>query len=421
MKKLTLAMIAVAALASTLCAEINFDNPKFNLADEISAMELSLPEPAAVNGINDSRARPDKKWTIMVFVNAKNNLERFGLKDVNEMEMIGSTGEVNIVVELGRISGYDTSDGDWTGSRRYLIEKDTSTSKITSPVLMEIAKSDMGDWKHLVEFTKWAQEKFPAKNYMLIVWNHGNGWNKDTEFESNKGISYDSETGNHLSTPQLAQALAQIGKIQVLGMDACLMQMIEVDYEIRNYAEYIVTSEETEPADGHTYNTFLGPLAAKPDMTAKEFSKVTVNSYVDHYQGIGQGATQSSINVQALDKFTKLLDDWTTEVINANEIALVKDAKSKAQSFYLKTNKDIYHFIKIVTEATQNQAVLERGKAMLNFMDTEVIVHNRKYGDKYVNAYGLAVYLPNSYNTDYDTLQWANDSRWDDFIKWSIK
>ncbi|MBU2574328.1 MAG: hypothetical protein KKH28_09665 [Elusimicrobia bacterium] len=426
MKKLSGIVVSLLfASASGFADEskITFDQTG-SITEIINQAEQAAPDLISVPVLSispDEKVSKVKEWTVMVFVNAKNNLERFGLKDVNEMEMIGSTGEVNIVVELGRITGYDTSDGDWKGSRRYLIEKDASTSKVTSPVLMEIAKSDMGDWKHFVEFTKWAQEKFPAKNYMLIVWNHGNGWSKDIRFESNKGISYDSETGNHMSTPQLAQALAQIGKIQILGMDACLMQMIEVGYEIRDYAEYIVASEETEPADGYTYNTFLGPLVAKPGMTPKEFSKVTVDSYVNHYQSTGRGATQSSINAQALDKFTKLLDDWTTEVINANEIALVKDAKSKAQSFYLKANKDIHHFIKLVTAGTQNQAALERGKAMLNFMDTEVVVHNRKYGAKYANAYGLAVYLPDSYSTNYDTLQWANDSKWDDFIKWSVK
>ena len=421
---IVISLLFVSALSFAGESKITFDQTG-SITEVINQIKQAAPDLSSVPApsVGPVQRAAARKWTVMVFVNAKNNLERFGLKDVNEMEKIGSTGEVSVVVELGRMSGYDTSDGDWTGSKRYLIEKDASISKITSPVLMEIPNSDMGDWKHLVEFTKWAQEKFPAENYLLMVWNHGNGWSRDKGFESNRGISYDSETGNHMSTPQLAQALAQIGKIRIFGMDACLMQMIEVGYEIRNYAEYIVTSEETEPADGHTYNALLGPLAAKPDMTAEEFSKVIVNSYVDHHQSIGlsPGATQSSINAQALDKFTKLLDGWTAEVINADEIALVKDARSKTQSFYLKTNKDIRHFIQLVTAGTKNKALAERGKAVLNFMDTEVIVLNRKYGTKYANAYGLAVYLPDSYNTDYDTLQWANDSKWDDFIKWSVK
>ncbi|MBI4655178.1 MAG: hypothetical protein HY746_00370 [Elusimicrobia bacterium] len=359
-----------------------------------------------------------KEWTVMVFVNAKNNLEKYGLKDVNEMEMIGSTDKINVVAELGRIKGYDSSDGDWTGSKRYLIQKDNNASKVTSPVLMEIAKSDMGDWKYLVGFTKWAMEKFPAKKYMLVVWNHGSGWNKDEKFEAAKGISYDDETGHHLTTPQLLMTLKETGKIDIFSMDACLMQMMEVAYEIKDYTDYVVASEETEPADGYTYNTFLGPLAAKPTMTAAELSKATVDSYTDHYQSISQGATQSSINAKSLANLTALLDNWTSEIMKAGELQVVKDARSKAQDFYYSSNKDLYHFVKLVTETSKNSVVVSKGKEIMSFMKGEVILHNRAYGSGYADAYGLAVYLPSYYSAAYDELKWAQESKWDDFIKW---
>jgi len=359
-----------------------------------------------------------KDWTIMVFVNAKNNLESYGLGDVNEMEKIGSDNNVNIVAELGRVTGYSSDDGDWTGSRRYLIQKDADTTKITSPIVMEIPKSDMGSWEYLVGFSKWAMEKYPAKHYVLIVWNHGAGWNKDMDFESTKGISYDDETGNHITTPQMSQAMAQIGKIDIFAMDACLMQMAEVGYEIKDYADYIVASEETEPGDGYTYDTWLGPLAAKPAMSAEELSKTMVNSYTDHYQAINQGGTQSSIKTASFGKLAQLLDGWTAEVMAANDLANVKNARTKAQAFYYSTNKDLYHFVKLVSDATANAAVAAKGKELMNFLKTDLIVLNRATGAKYANATGLAIYIPTSYTTAYDTLAWGKDSKWDDFIKW---
>ena len=359
-----------------------------------------------------------KKWTVMVFVNAKNNLESFGLSDVNEMEMIGSDDNINIVAELGRITGYTTADGDWKGGRRYLIQKDADTSKITSPVLMELPKTNMGDWNHLVDFTKWSMEKFPAQHYVLIVWNHGAGWNKDVIFEAQRGISYDEETGSHITTPQLRQAMEQIGHIDIFAMDACLMQMVEVGYEIKDYTDYVVGSEETEPADGYTYNTWLGPLAAKSGMAASELSGVMVDSYVDHYQSIGQGATQSSIKTASFGKLTQLLDGWTAEVMAANDLVNVKNAMAKAQAFYYKTNKDLYHFVKLVSDATANAAVSAKGKELMDFLKTDLISRNRATGVKYANSFGLAVYIPASYTPAYDTLLWAQDSKWDDFQKW---
>ncbi|MBU2575138.1 MAG: hypothetical protein KKH28_13785 [Elusimicrobia bacterium] len=418
MKKLAVAIIAAAALASSLRAEINFDNPKFNLADEISAMELSLPGPVAVNETDDSKARPDKEWTIMVFVNAKNNLERFGLLDMNEMEMIGSSDKVNVVVELGRIAGYDSSDGDWKTSRRYLVKKDNDFNKITSPVVEDLGKVDMGDYKHLIEFGNWAKAAYPAKKYALILWNHGSGWDKARAID--KGISYDDETGNHMTTPQLGLALKGMGGVNVYGSDACLMQMPEVDYEIKDYVEYIVGSEETEPGDGYTYNLMLGPIIKNPTMSPEQLGKVTVDGYSDHYQSIGQESTQSLLKTAALPGYLAAVNGFVAAAMATDEKALVKTAVSRAQSFAVYSNKDQWHFLSLYAASSTSAAVKAKAQALQDYLTGSLIVHNRtNYCD---NAKGLAIYMPGySFNTDYNELAWAKASQWDEFIKWYIK
>jgi len=411
---------ALAALMLVSSVYAAGDTVTFDQNGSLSAVieQVKAANPGADIIPMPGNPKAAKDWTIMVFVNAKNNLESYGLGDVNEMEKIGSDDNVNIVAELGRVTGYSTDDGDWTGSRRYLIQKDADTTKITSPIVMEIAKSDMGSWEYLVGFSKWAMQNYPARHYVLVVWNHGAGWNKDLTFESQKGISYDDETGNHITTPQMSQAMAQIGKIDIFAMDACLMQMAEVGYEIKDYADYIVASEETEPGDGYTYDTWLGPLAAKPSMSAADLSKTMVDSYTDHYQTINQGATQSAVKTASFGKLVQLLDGWTAEVMAANDLVNVKNARTKAQAFYYSSNKDLYHFVKLVSDATANTAVAAKGKELMNFLKTDLIVHNRATGAKYANASGLAIYIPTSYTSSYDSLSWAKDSKWDDFTKW---
>ena len=362
-----------------------------------------------------------KKWTVMVFVNAKNNLESYGLSDVNEMEMIGSSDKVNIVAELGRLPGYSSADGDWKGSRRYLINKDNNTNAITSPVLMEIPNSDMGSWEYLVGFTKWSMEKFPAENYMLIVWNHGSGWNKDNMFESSKGLSYDDVTNNHMTTPQIRMALEKIGKINIFSMDACLMQMAEVAYEIKDYANYVVASEEIELADGYTYNTFLGPLVSNPNMDGAALSKATVDSFVDHYASINRSGTQSAIKTAGFDKFVVLLNDWIQTAMTANEKEAVVNAKNSAQDFYYSSNKDIYHFIQLVAQNAKNEGLIAKSNNILKFMDDKLITYSKATGYNYNNTYGLAVYMPSYSSSSYGVLKWAADSQWDEFITWYNK
>ena len=361
------------------------------------------------------------EWTVMAYINGKNNLEKYALMNVNQMEMVGSTDKVKIAVELGRLSSYDSSDGGWKGERRYIIRKDNDANHISSPVFQEIAKADMGDWRHLVDFVAWAKQTAPAKHYMLIVWNHGSGWLKDVSKDIwTRGISYDDETGNHLSTPDMGQALAATGKLDIYASDACLMQMAEVGYQIKDYADYLVQSEETEPADGYTYDTLLGPLAAKPAMSAADLAKLTAQSYTDHYTSSSKGATQSAVRSSTLPKLQTMLSAWADAVMAANESAVLKSARSQAQHFYYSDNKDLLHFVRLIDAGTKDAAVKQLGAQIEDFLAHEVIIHNAATGSGYKNATGLAIYVPSgSYNSNYDELAWAKDGSWAKFAKWA--
>ena len=421
MKKIALAVLALSFSAPVL-AEVAFDGKDFNLKDEITKIEVSAPVPAA------DKAQA-KEWTIMVFVNGKNNLEQFALKDMNEMEQVGSTDKLNIVTEVGRIKGYDTSDGDWQTVRRFLVQKDTDTSKVTSPVVAEFPKVDMGDYKSVIDFAKWAKTTYPAKKYMLIIWNHGAGWIKGPGSTITKGISYDDETKNHINTPQMGQILKEIGGVDVYGSDACLMQMAEVDYEIKDYVKFIVGSEETEPGDGYTYNTFLGPVAAKPAMSAEELAAVAVNAYADHYKANSEGSTQSYVKTAAIPGLLDASNAFAYAITKANDKTAAKNAMSAAQSYAYPENKDLYHFTQLVLAESKDAEVKKTGEALMAYITDKLVGLNRtsnSEGDgywnppaNYDNSHGIAVYLPGTAAAaGYADLQWAKYSNWDEFITW---
>src|SRR6185369_18078988 len=83
-------------------------------------------------------------------------------------------------------------------------------------------------------------------------------------------------------------------KIDILGMDACLMSMVEVYYQMRGLADYSVGSEESEPGDGWPYDRILKALAAKPAMTPEELAKAIVSQYLASYKS-GDNVTQSAL------------------------------------------------------------------------------------------------------------------------------
>ena len=418
-RKTAAAFALITAVSTLVSAAVNFDTFNTNtIQQEISALELSLPAaPAPDKGYG----KVDKEWTIMVYINAKNNLEKYGLLDVNEMEMVGSSEKVNVVAELGRINGYDSSDGNWVASRRYLVTKDANMYKIASPVVQDLGKVDMGDYNHLIEFTNWAKANYPAKRYMLIVWNHGSGWDKNGRQRLEKGISYDDETGNHITTPQLGLALKAVGKIDVYGSDACLMQMPEVVYEIKDNVTYVVGSEETEPGDGYTYNDMLAPLIANPTMSAFEMGKLAVDAYSDHYAELGQSFTQSLVKTSAMPQFVTLMNGFAEAMMAAGEKALVKTAISGAQNYAVSDNHDIAHFAQLMGASTNDATVKAKAQAVQNYIKKSLVAHNR-VDSAYSDSYGIAGYMPGYYyNGDYNSLAWAAASKWDEFIGWYLK
>ncbi|MFA6003007.1 MAG: clostripain-related cysteine peptidase [Elusimicrobiota bacterium] len=420
--------LAVAAMCALLVSARPLAAEKIDLdqgLDLKGVLESLQAETAPTPAVSALEGRiPIPEWTVMVYVNAKNNLEQFGLADVNEMEEVGSTDKVKIVVELGRIAGYDGTDGNWVGQRRYVIRKDNNPKKISSLPLEKIPKADMGDWRHLVDFVKWAKATAPAKHYVLVVWNHGSGWSKMSADKLPndawiQGISYDDETGNHMTTPDMRLAMEKIGKVDIFASDACLMQMAEVGYQIKDYADYIVASEETEPGDGYTYDKFLGPLAAKADMSSLDLARLMAQAYTQHYAEINQAAQQSVVRAAALPQLLSKLTAWTVLAMNGKNGDKIKAAVSHAQSFAYNDNKDLLHFIQLVDSSAKDTSLKRYSAELENFIANEVVMGNNATGDKLANAKGLAIYLPGyGYNKDYDELTWAKDGGWSVFLKW---
>jgi hypothetical protein len=412
MKKTISALVLVLMAASAVSAEEM--NINFNGQASKSLAAPAASGPAAADAAKAAKPKP-KEWTVMVFINGKNNLEMAGLYNVNQMEKIGSTKDLNIVVEQGRMNGQaagDTDlDGNWTGSRRMLIKKDKDAEKITSPVLQQDKVVDMGDYKRAVDFVKWSKEKFPAKRYMLIIWNHGSGW-MDPMKES-KGISFDDETGNYIRTAQVGLILKEAGKVDILAFDACLMNMAEVAFEVKDDAQVIVGSEETVPGLGYPYDLFLGAMAKKPATSTEEIGAVMVEAYKMFYDAMKKPGQLSALRASKLDglavkmsEFAKLAKDSgdldalkaaRKGVIRYDCIGAASDPKMEI-SFY----GDIAQFAQLAAanlkESDKAAALKASAAGLQDYIDKELVIYNKatgsnRAGHEMAESKGISVYL----------------------------
>ena len=110
-----------------------------------------------------------KKWTFMVYMAGDNNLDPNGVKDLQEMKRVGSTATVNVVAEFDRSNPHS--------AKRYFLQKGGTAAR---DAVADLGRTDTGDPKNLIDFVDWAAGAYPAERYILVLWNHGEGWD-DTD------------------------------------------------------------------------------------------------------------------------------------------------------------------------------------------------------------------------------------------------
>jgi subtilisin family serine protease len=372
-------------------------------------------------------------WLFMVYLDADNNLESAGIDDFNEMETAGSTDNVAIAVQMDRAErdySDDTTNGNWTGTKRFYVTQDTDTSIINSPVIEDLGEVNMGDPEVLQSFIEWAVANYPAQHYALVLWNHGSGWRgREGDFESVKSICIDDESGDELTMTELRSALnaanLSTGKtLDIVGFDACLMQMVEVAYQImgsasRPLVDMTVGSEETEPGDGWDYASTLTALTTDPAMTPAELGTQIVNDYVDSYSS-SWDITQSAVNLDYLETLATAVDSLAIAMTNApGDWDAISTARSSAQEYYYYYYIDLYHFAQLVNEdATISQTVRDAASDVMTAVNNAVIAegHTSSVG----NSHGISIYYPETsgnFFSDYETdVLFTADTHWDDFL-----
>ena len=115
----------------------------------------------------------------------------------------------------------------------------------------------MGGSQCLADFLNYSYEHFPADQYALILWNHGDGpvigYGKDMLFDN------DSLTLQEMADALSVSPFGVEQKLAWVGFDACLMASAELACVWAPYADYLVASQEVEPSFGWDYS-FLAQL-----------------------------------------------------------------------------------------------------------------------------------------------------------------
>ena len=386
-------------------------------------------------------------WTILVFMAGDNNLDDFGADDIMEMKKVGSSDRLQIIVQR------DTAAAG-IGTQRYRVCKGTL---MEDDVVQSLGKTNTGDPKVLADFLKWGRTNYPAKRTMAVLWNHGAGWddtdiyaeakrrklnppaarpasaglrrsgvsNRPTlpggfiqrsvarkrfrgsffltafKMEKRRAIAFDDDAQDFLDSVEMknvfnAAAKAAGKKFDVIGMDACLMSMVETGLQVQKAGEVFCGSQEIEPGEGWPYDRILKILAAKPAMDGRELTKVIVKEYVASY-GKSEVVTQSAFDLAALSNVQKAANELGTLMAKAYQKknfaaqGAINDARIRSQGYDHKDYVDLFDFsVRLAANEPAYTAAAKKVQAAV----TACVFANGAPHAQVKGSHGISIYLP---------------------------
>jgi hypothetical protein len=281
-------------------------------------------------------------WTILSYIQADNNLYDYVLQDISEMSVVGSNENVTILAQI------DTPENN--GTWRYKVEK----GKVELEAHLQ---NEMGvkPGQELQDAAGWAFKTYPAEHNMLVLSSHGYGIIDPQMRKMMRSILFDDTQNSYLGNQQLATAMSSIktnilGKnLDILGMDACLMAMLEIGYQVKESVNYLVASEESEAAQGWCYSDFLTSVASGY-CSPTTLASCIVSSYGDFYENKNSYYTQSAVDLANMG----LVKDNINQVVTAlndckslqraKVINAIKRARRKSLQFSVSDYIDLHSF-----------------------------------------------------------------------------
>ena len=398
-------------------------------------------------------------WTFMLYLAGDNNLYPHLQRAVQHLEAHPANPNVTIVV----LFDGDRTDDSW----RFVVQPGGRyTLNVNKWHLGEV---NTGDPQTLRDFILWARNAYPAQHYYLSIADHGLG---------TQGIAYDdtnrdpaTNRKDFLSTAELRTALRAATndgqrKIDVLHYDACLMALLENAYQVKDYADYLVASQNlgwsvfayaaylpaqsssaADAADAAAPYAFADLAAGVTAATTpRQLAQQTVNAYFEHPALMNRyPRTISALDLSRADAVRQATDAFAAalraNLANESVRNAVRNARSAAQKFdsrefYRITDEDeyldLYHFAQKVREYAPDGAVQTAAQGVMDAVQSGgfVIAERHQSGTfqevfwDLDRAHGIGIYFPprsgaQTYTRyiNHELFQFTADGVWDDFLK----
>ena len=358
--------------------------------------------------------------TIMVYM-VGSNLESeggFGTLDLDAIDYQTITDhDVNVLVIAGGTPKWHNDYIDKTETSIYKLEED-GFKKVKAQDKISMGKSET-----LSNFMSYVYDNYKTDKYELILWNHGgaiDGSEYDDLFKK------DNLTLKELHTALEDSPFNEKNKLELVFFNTCLNGTIEMTNVFKDYADYLVASEEV------TYGTQLASEfnfinKIEPKDSEVEIGKKIIDAYKGKIQALRDYddeyanaiySTYSLVKLSKIDDLNKEVSEFFKDIdISEN---FYKISKARANLFQYGTDieeydmVDLYNLVDELKDISPNKA-----QKVLDTLE-KTITYNWATDKR---SRGLSIYFPykgkqvykEKFIKVYDNLSSLSD--YHDFIK----
>jgi hypothetical protein len=231
------------------------------------------------------------------------------------------------------------------------------------------------------------RDTYQTPKYNLILWSHGTAWAPAADYYPQPRVkSFGEDRGMQIDILDLKDALPM--NFHCIIFDACAMASIEVLYEFRDKAQYVIASPTDILAEGFPYQSIV------PYLTAGRGEEDLINiaaAYFDYYDkrsGLYRSASISVVDLSRLEE----LSSYINSIHDRNKLSLTTDEVQRLDFVYGFPVR-LYDFESFI----RRNYPLDYALHMLNLMERAVIYKNSTpafLGNELTVFSGIAVSAP---------------------------
>lgn len=265
--------------------------------------------------------------------------------------------------------------------------------------------TSMGEAACLTNFLQYSVEHYPADRYALILWDHGDGpvigYGKDMLYDN------DSLTLLEMGAALDASPFGEECKLDWVGFDACLMASAELACVWAPYAQFMLSSQEIEPAFGWNYQ-FLGRVGKMPTQELlADITESYLESCLAYYEQRGfdhRDTTLSCVDLSLAQELSGAIDSLfscaAADVDGNYDQLTLRRAQTRALG--RATTGSEYDLIDLQDLALQMSSLYPQEAQVLQDVLQRMVVSNATNAQ---GCCGLSLYYP-FYNKTYFEKEW---------------